>query len=68
MEYWSAILGGPRGDLRPMAQGENVVANIAKYDNNRFPLRAVSMHAVRTSVKDNKIMKTARKGCMLTAL
>ena len=38
---------------RPMAQGENVVANMAKYYNNRLLLRAVSMHAVRTGIEDN---------------
>ena len=53
MEYWSAILGGPRGDLRPMAQGENVVANMAKHDNNRLPLQTVSMHAVTTIIVDD---------------
>ena len=48
-----------------MLQGENVVDNMAKYDNNRLLFRAVSMHAVRTSIKDNEIMETARKGRML---
>ena len=33
MESWLAILGGPRGYLRPMVQGENVVANMIKHDN-----------------------------------
>ena len=33
MEYWSAILGGSRGYLSLMAQGENVVDNMAKHDN-----------------------------------
>ena len=33
MESWLAILGGPRSDLMPMVQGENVVDNMAKHDN-----------------------------------
>ena len=48
-----------------MAQGENVVDNMVKRDNNRLPLRAVNMHAVRKSIKDNERTKTARKGRML---
>ena len=68
MSYWSAILGDPRGDLRPMAQGENVVANMAKHDNKRLPLRAFSMHAVRTSIEDNERMKNTCKGRMLEAV
>ena len=45
-----------------------MVANMAKEDNNRLPLRAVSMHAVRTSIEDNEIMKIAHKGRMLAAV
>ena len=33
MESWLAVLGGPRGNLRPVAQGKNVVANMAKHEN-----------------------------------
>ena len=33
MEYWSAVLGGPRGFMWQMAQGKNVVANMEKHDN-----------------------------------
>ena len=48
-----------------MSQGENVVDNIAKRDNNQIPLRAFSIHAVRTSIKDNERMNNLRKSCML---
>ena len=58
-------LGSTRGYLSPMAQGENVVTNMEKHDNNRLPLRAVSVHVFRTSIKDNEIMETALNGCML---
>ena len=51
-----------------MAQGENIVANMEKHDNNRLPLRAVSIHEVITSIEDNERMKTARKGRMLVAV
>ena len=51
-----------------MDQGENLVANMAKHDNNLLPLRSVSMHAVTTGIKDNEIMKTARKVRMLAAV
>ena len=68
MEFWLAVLGGPRGYLRPMAQGENVMANMAKHDNKRLPLRAFSMHAVRTSIEDNERMKNTCKGRMLEAV
>ena len=51
-----------------MSQGENMVANMSKHDNNQIPLRAVSMHAVRKILKDNKIMKTACKDRMLVAV
>ena len=37
-------------------------------DNNRFPLRALSMHAVITSIKDNEGIENARKGHMLAAV
>ena len=47
-----------------MAQGENVVANMAKHDNILLPLCSVYMHAARTSIKDDEIMKTLRKYCM----
>ena len=43
-----------------MVQGENVVDNMEKHDNNQLPLRAVSMYAVRTSIKDNERMKELR--------
>ena len=39
--------------------------NMAKNDNNRFFLHAVSMQAVRKSTEDNERTKTARKGIML---
>ena len=68
MESWLAILGGLRGYLGPMEQGENMVANMAKHDNNRLPLRAFSMHAVRTSIEDNERTKNARKGRILAAV
>ena len=51
-----------------MAQGENVVSNMAKHDNNQLPLRTVFMHAVRTSIENNERMKIARKGRMLAAI
>ena len=53
---------------RPMEQGENMVANMAKHDHNQLPLSAVSMHSVRTSIKDNERMNTSCKGCMLVAV
>ena len=68
MESWLAILGGLRGYLRPMVQGENAVGNMAKHDNNRLPLREFYMHAVRTSIKYNERMENARKGSMLAAV
>ena len=51
-----------------MAQGENMVDNMSKHDTNKLPLRAVSMHAVRTSIKDNERMKTVYKYRMLVAV
>ena len=39
-----------------------------KYCNNQLPLRAFSMHAVRTSTKDNERVKTVRKGIILAVL
>ena len=45
-----------------------MVANMAKEDNNRLPLRAVSMHSVRTIIRDNEIIKTVYKGRMLEAV
>ena len=45
-----------------------MVANMAKEDNNRLPLRAVSMHAVRTIIRGNEIIKTVYKGRMLEAV
>ena len=39
-----------------------------KHDNNRLPLRKIYMSAVRASIKDNEIIKTARKGLMLAAV
>ena len=39
---------------------------MAKHDNNRLPLRAVSVHAVITRIEYNEIMNTERKFCMLT--
>ena len=44
-----------------MAKGENVVANMAKHDNNQLPLHALSTHVVRTSIEDNKIIQNVRK-------
>ena len=57
MESWWAILGGLREYLRPMTQGENVVTNMAKHDNNGLPFHEFSMHAVRTSIEGNEIAK-----------
>ena len=51
-----------------MTQAEIVVDNMAKHDNNRLPLRAFSMHAVRTSIEDNERTKNARKGRILAAV
>ena len=67
MKSWSSILGGTRGYLRPMAQGENVVDNMEKRDNNQLTLRAFSMHAVKTSTEDNERMNNACKVRMLEA-
>ena len=49
-------------------QGGNVVANMAKHDNNQPTLCAVFMHAVRKSIKDDEITNTVRKGRMLVAV
>ena len=42
-------------------QGENVVANMAKHHNNQLTLRALYVHAARTSIEDNEIMKNVQK-------
>ena len=65
MESWSTILGGLRGYLRLMAQGEDLMANVAKHDNSRLHLRTIFLHVVRTSIEDNEGMKNVCKGGML---
>ena len=37
-------------------------------DNNRLPLRIFSMHTVRTSIKDKKIVKNSLKFFMLATV
>ena len=45
-----------------------MVANMEKEDNNRLPLRAVSIHGIRTIIRDNERMKTVYKGRLLEAV
>ena len=58
MKSWTAILGGMRGYLRLMAQGENVVANMEKHDNPNTHMDLFLMEYLLTYFTSKSLLVT----------